>query len=48
MPVAAGDPVQEILDGGKLKTAYNPVLLDYLVEEARGETQPSPKRSALA
>ena len=46
-PVRAEDAVSQILKNGKLRTAYNPVLLDYLVEEGADDLPKKLHKQAL-
>ena len=46
-PAAANDPVQKLIDGGTLKGTYNPVLLRYLSEEAKGKLPEAQRTAAI-
>ncbi len=43
----ASQTVGDILESGKLETAYNPVLLDYLLEEGSGDLPEAQRKQAL-
>jgi HEAT repeat protein len=43
----AADSVQGLLDTGALKTAYNPVLLEFLTEEGKGRLPEAQRKAAL-
>ncbi len=47
LPATAGDTVPTILKEGKLRTAYNPVLLHYLVEEGVDDLDEALHKEAL-
>jgi HEAT repeat protein len=44
---AAPDPLQALLDGHSLQSAYNPVLLAFLTEEAKGRLPEDQRKAAL-
>ena len=44
---AANDPVQKLIDSGVLKGAYNPVLLRFLAEEAKGKLPEALRTAAI-
>ena len=46
-PAVADDPVQKLIDGGTLKGTYNPVLLRYLSEEAKGKLPEAQRTAAI-
>src|SRR5262245_13355232 len=44
---APADPLQAVLDSRGLQSAYNPVLLDFLTEEASGKLPEAQRKAAL-